>query len=291
MTPPAPPALTVRYEGSERTFAPGNDVVIGRDLRADLRVAHPLISRTHLILRYDQGRWVAVDNGSLNGLYVHSRRVPVVDIQDGLEVNVGNPDGPALTFEVGRHQGSAGRPPLTTSMPIVGNTPPAQGPQSPPFGMQHQPQQPASTSFRPSVHPPTTAQPTQPTGAASPGHPSEPQPRYPTSGLPSPPPSGSQPAPQIYRSPSVHAAPPTSAEPAAPQTGRVGGDSSVIATSMMKILRPGKAGPDVPGAIKIGRANDNDIVIPEVLASRHHATLVPTPTGTEIHDNRSINGT
>src|SRR5689334_18049378 len=197
MTPPAPPALTVRYEGSERTFAPGNDVVIGRDLRADLRVAHPLISRSHLILRYDQGRWVAVDNGSLNGLYVHSRRVPVVDIQDGLRVNVGNPDGPALTFEVGRHHGSAGRPPLTTSIPIVSNTngPPAQGPQSPPFGTQHQSQQPASTSFRPSAHPPTTAQPSQPTAAATPSYPSEPQPRYPTSGLPSPPPSESQPAP------------------------------------------------------------------------------------------------
>lgn len=46
-----------------------------------------------------------------------------------------------------------------------------------------------------------------------------------------------------------------------------------------------------PGAVRIGRANDNDIVIPEVLASRHHATLVPTPGGTEIRDNRSINGT
>ena len=46
-----------------------------------------------------------------------------------------------------------------------------------------------------------------------------------------------------------------------------------------------------PGAIRIGRADDNDIVIPEVLASRHHATLVPTAHGTEIRDNRSINGT
>ena len=32
-------------------------------------------------------------------------------------------------------------------------------------------------------------------------------------------------------------------------------------------------------------------MIPDVLASRHHATLVPTDTGTEIRDNRSINGT
>ncbi len=69
------------------------------------------------------------------------------------------------------------------------------------------------------------------------------------------------------------------------------GDGANIATSMMRILRPGKGLESIPGAIKIGRANDNDIVIPEVLASRHHATLIPTPSGTEIHDNRSINGT
>jgi ABC-type multidrug transport system ATPase subunit len=61
---------------------------------------------------------------------------------------------------------------------------------------------------------------------------------------------------------------------------------------MMKILRPGKGAGDAPsGAVTIGRADDNDIVIPEVLASRHHATLIPTPSGTEIRDNRSINGT
>ncbi|EUA37867.1 ABC transporter family protein [Mycobacterium avium subsp. avium 2285 (R)] len=122
-----------------------------------------------------------------------------------------------------------------------------------------------------------------PTGA-QPSHPPSGPTRYPSSGL--------QHAPQIYRAPSGHAAPPTTAQPAPAQTGRIGGDSSNLATSMMKILRPGRAGLEsTPGAVKIGRANDNDIVIPEVLASRHHATLIPTPAGTEIHDNRSINGT
>ncbi|EUA20709.1 FHA domain protein [Mycobacterium xenopi 4042] len=52
-------------------------MVIGRDLRADMRITHPLISRAHLLLRYDQGRWLAIDNGSLNGTFVNGRRVPV----------------------------------------------------------------------------------------------------------------------------------------------------------------------------------------------------------------------
>src|SRR5580693_899763 len=159
MSRPAPPVLTVRYDGSERTFAAGNDLVIGRDLRADIRVAHPLISRAHLLVRFDQGRWIAIDNGSLNGLYVNNRRVPVVDIQDGQRVNIGNPDGPALTFEVGRHQGSVGRPPLTTSIPLtsasgVHATPPHVDPSRP-----GQPQQSVPATRMPPAYPPSSPQP------------------------------------------------------------------------------------------------------------------------------------
>src|ERR1700735_3470459 len=80
MSHAAPPALTVRYDGPQRTFAAGHDLVVGRDLRADMRITHPLISRAHLLLRFDQGRWLAIDNGSLNGTYVHGRRVAVIDI-------------------------------------------------------------------------------------------------------------------------------------------------------------------------------------------------------------------
>src|SRR6185436_831360 len=164
MSRPAPPALTVRYDGSTRTFAPGNDVVVGRDLRADIRIAHPLISRAHLVLRFDQGRWVGIDNGSLNGLYVKGRRVPAVDIADGQTVNVGSPDGPGLTFEVGRHQGSAGTPPQTTSVPLASRPSPAYPSQPPP---------PPPTS-RPRIQPPAASHPQQPV------YPSGPQPRYPS---------------------------------------------------------------------------------------------------------------
>ena len=259
--------LTVRYEGSDRTFAAGNDVVIGRDLRADVRVAHPLISRNHLLVRFDQGRWLAIDNGSLNGLYVNNRRVPVAEIHDGLRVNIGNPDGPSLSFDVGRHQGSVGRPPLTTSIPIANpsGTPSPQAPygQVPPA-------------------PPRTGQP-QPWSAA-PRQPSQPTSRQ-----------ALQPIGSVPQRPQIDHTPPAPApEPAAgPETVRVGVEGQNIATSMMKILRPGRtaAVDGAPGAITIGRAADNDIVIPEVLASRHHATLVPTEHGTELRDNNSINGT
>ena len=261
MSRPAPPALTVRYDGSARTFAAGNDVVIGRDLRADVRVAHPLISRAHVVLRFDQGRWVAIDNGSLNGMFVNGRRVPGVDIQDGQQINIGNPDGPSLTFEVGRHQGSAGKPPQTAAVPLA----------SVPLASKPNPSWPSPP---PPPRPPST--------------PRLQQPRYPSG----PQPSTSQPQP--VRPPAV--AQPisdaslesvTSIGPtAAPRTSE-----GNLATSMLKILRPGRPADAPPGSIKIGRATDNEIVIPDVLASRHHATLIPGPSGTEIRDNRSINGT
>ena len=263
MSRPATPALTVRYDGSARNFSPGNDVVIGRDLRADVRIAHPLISRAHLVLRFDQGRWVAIDNGSLNGMFVNGRRVPAIDIADGQRVHIGNPDGPQLTFEVGRHTGSAGRPPQTVSVPVAQRAGTAWPAQPPPPSSQ---QMPPSTSRPQPRYPTAPHQPRYPTAPHQPGRPGA--------------------VSQAISAPAIE--PVTSIGPtAAPR----GGESSNLATSMLKILRPGRAPEAPPGSIKIGRATDNDIVIPDVLASRHHATLVPTPAGTEILDARSINGT
>ncbi len=232
MSRPPAPALTVRQDGTggggpPRTFAPGQEVVVGRDLRADIRIPNPLISRAHVVLRFDPrgGRWIAVDNGSLNGMFVHGRRVPQVEIADGTTVNIGNPDGPALSFALG---GWGGPPtPAPTAVPTVA----------------------------------VAAPPAPPPAAVPP------------------------PVPTVSMRPPESA--PTQRGPAPARAGA----TSNLATSMLKILRPGSAGPPPPGSLTIGRATDNDIVIPDVLASRHHATLIPTPAGTEILDNRSINGT
>jgi ABC transport system ATP-binding/permease protein len=293
MSRPAPPALTVRYDGSTRTFAPGNDVVVGRDLRADIRIAHPLISRAHLVLRFDQGRWVAIDNGSLNGMYVNNRQVPSVDLHDGQTLNIGNPDGPLLSFEVGRHQGAVGRTP-TQSVPIGSQR---QGDTSwPTQGPSHSPPPPSAPHVsRPQQMPPPTGP--RPQGPA-PAYPSGAQPRNPSA--PQQPaarggPYSSSPSAPV-RQPQMSA---PMSQPALESVTAMGPTAAPraaegnLATSMLKILRPGKPAPaaGIAGAIKIGRATDNDIVVPDVLASRHHATLIPTPRGTEIRDNRSINGT
>ena len=57
---------------------------------------------------------------------------------------------------------------------------------------------------------------------------------------------------------------------------------------------PGGGAPraaEPPGSTTVGRGSDNDVVIPDVLASQRHATLVPTPQGVHIQDAASANGT
>jgi pSer/pThr/pTyr-binding forkhead associated (FHA) protein len=155
-----PPAtITVNFGSWIQTFRPGRDVVIGRTSRADIRLVHPVVSRVHATLRYLDGRWVAIDNRSRNGIFVAGRRLQAVDICNGQTIHVGGATGLPLTFEIGR----------------------------------------------------------------------------------------------LGDSPSRAALP--------------------------------------PGAVTMGREPDNDIVVPDVLASRRHALLLPTAYGAEIRDNRSINGT
>ncbi len=217
------PALTVRTDGLERIFAPGHEVVIGRDLRADVRLAHPLVSRAHVVLRFVDGRWVAIDNGTFNGMFVDGRQVRSVVIRDGEIITISNPDGPRLTFEVGRHTGAVGRPPS--------GAPLARPPEGGPLLSNPPPQQVGVAGSPPVIGRPTSSR---------------------------------------------------------PSTSR-GGDGASLATSIIRILRGPPASPTA--TITVGRAADNDIVIPDVLVSRHHATLLPTADGVKIVDAHSINGT
>jgi ABC-type multidrug transport system ATPase subunit len=248
-------------------------VVVGRDLRADMRITHPLISRAHLLLRFEQGRWLAIDNGSLNGTYVNGRRVPVVDIHDGQTINIGNPDGPKLAFEVGHHVGMAGRPPQTASMPIV----------QPSAGGRPAPRPQGAGPLRP--YPGAAPAPPQPMSQGAGG---QRPPVYPPH---QPPPPNWQPPSQLGR---VSSAPPLNVQPKTQMapTARKPPEVGNLATKMIQAILPGSGTPaKPPGSATIGRANDNDIVIQDVLASRHHAFLLQSPLGTEIRDAHSVNGT
>jgi ABC-type multidrug transport system ATPase subunit len=265
-------------------FAPGHDVVVGSDLRADMRVAHPLIARAHLLLRFDRGKWVAIDNGSPTGTFVNGHRVRVVDIRDRQSINIGKPDGPRLTFEIGRHQGAVGQlPPTVEGAPAItppGNPRPSRGgptqqggipgnriarPQSgpayqPPAGHRPQTPYPASGPRRAASNPSHSVPPPAPRSVPQPVSPVQ-------SG------AGRQPLTEI----------------GAKALEAAEFDSGNLRRAMQRSRS--KLGTPPPGSTTIGRALDCDIVIQDVLASRYQAYLVSSPIGVEIHDAQSINGT
>ncbi len=276
---PAPPVLTIWHNGSESTFLPGHDVVIGRDLRADVRIADPRISRAHLILRFEHGKWVAIDNGSVNGTFVNGYRRPVIDIHDGQSINVGNAGGPRLTFEIGA-RGGKGAPSAPSATPpgpqqtMSWSTPASP---TPPGPSPASPARPSGPSPRPAPRP-------RPAPALSPSE-------YPTTVQAGRPPAGPPPG-QV----TVVNARSVSVQPGVPPTEVTmldtrASEGANFATRFVKRLAPRATPAAKPaGSVTIGRAADNDIVVPDVLASRYHATLNLTPLGTEIRDT-SVNGT
>ena len=104
--------LTIWHNGSESAFVAGHEVIIGPDVRADVRVADPRISRAHVVLRFEQGTWVAVDNGSVNVTFVNGYRLPVIDVHSQ-SINIGNAGGPQLPFEIGVRRRKGGPPPAS----------------------------------------------------------------------------------------------------------------------------------------------------------------------------------
>jgi ABC transport system ATP-binding/permease protein len=258
---PAQPVLTIRHNGSESTFLPGHDVVIGRDLRADVRIADPRISRAHLILRFEHAKWVAIDNGSVNGTFVNGYRRPVVDIHDGQSINIGNAGGPRLTFEIGARR-SRGAPPTPGTPPRAQQTMTWSTPARP---MPSAPRPRPAAPLSPSEYPTTVQGGRQPAG----------------------PPPDQVTVVNARSAPAPHAVPPTEVtmlDARAPQGAN-------FATRFIKRLAPKATLSTKPaGSVTIGRASDNDIVVPDVLASRYHATLTLTPLGAEVRDT-SVNGT
>ncbi|MGA9492755.1 MAG: ATP-binding cassette domain-containing protein, partial [Mycobacterium sp.] len=138
---------------------------------------------------------------------------------------------------------------------------------------------------------PPPAPPIPPRRTAPPVRPPQSPSEYPTN-VQNPPPPAGPPSDQTTvvnarPAPPLNHVPPTEATMLDVRSG----DAANFATRFVKRLSPRSTPAVKPaGTVTIGRATDNDIVIPDVLASRYHATLTLTPLGTEIRDT-SVNGT
>ncbi|MUM04433.1 hypothetical protein B5P44_06505 [Mycobacterium sp. CBMA 213] len=308
------PPLVVRLGDAMFTFPPGKEVIVGRGEAADVRIdvdAKQAISRTHMVLRVQDGQWMAIDK-SRNGIYADGIRVQTIPVDDSIPITLGAPTGPRLIFKTVTQIVPAAR--LAMPTPVRPAQPPSRGPhpsnqppmpparpsgpiaQPRPAGPQRQPAPPAPQQFSPPQQGQQTPAARTPQGPppvhGGPPSGSIPRPAGPPSGpVPrpaGPPAAGPRPAPgwQTPAAPPVSPAP----RPARPSPADEA-DALAKMTGMVKRVLPQRGTPALPpGAITIGRHSTSAIRVDDTLASRTHAYLLPAPTGMQIHDNNSNNG-
>jgi ABC transport system ATP-binding/permease protein len=280
---------------------PGTVYRVGRDPKSDISMTDSRVSWQHGVFKVAGDKWVFEDVGSTNGTFLGQQKVDRVEISAECAVHLGNPDdGPVLrcapqAAPAGLNIGTVRAAPIA---------PAAQGPSAAPAG------------------PPTPVEPIQPipsAGAAA-GSPwwsgSSAESAGPSAGPPpppvAPPPSPApwpaaapQPEPVRAAPPYVPPAAPPYVPPAAspyvppagppyvPQAGPPAGSPAAPAPNLPSVdLRPTSRMQLPTKSLRIGRVPDNDVVLPDLDVSRHHAELRRTPAGGyQIVDLGSHNGT
>jgi hypothetical protein len=77
-------------EAIETAFIDEGFTRIGRSLRADVRLGDPTVSRRHALLHRDGSTCIALDDRSLNGVFVNGKRIDWQPLRDGDEIEVGS---------------------------------------------------------------------------------------------------------------------------------------------------------------------------------------------------------
>ena len=265
---PAGSVLLVRTPDAERSLAAGRSYYIGRDPQSDIVVNDSRVSWRHAVLRQDGSNWLLEDVGSTNGTFQGRDRVQRVAISGSCAVRLGHPDdGPAMSCSV--------------SAPAR----PAEGAQAGRVAPTRYADSPAAPAAQPAPPPnPAVNRVARDVGYAA--------------GPPGGGYAGAQPG-------AGYAGGPPGGGYGAPQGGYGGGGAPGGAP-------PGgvPAGPPVPAPrlsmdrmpsavlrlpttlLRIGRAQDNQVVIADLSVSRYHAELRRNPRGGyTIVDLGSHNGT
>jgi hypothetical protein len=94
----APPTLSVRTEDG-RTLRFSRPFSVGRERDCDVRLENALVSRKHLLVSFEDGRWQLHDQHSGNGVFINGRRVETAGIDTSLTVRLGA-NGPVVVMEV-----------------------------------------------------------------------------------------------------------------------------------------------------------------------------------------------
>ncbi|WP_026917930.1 FHA domain-containing protein [Gordonia shandongensis] len=272
-TTPVTP-LNVRVAQSRPQVLRTSPATLGRTPENAVVVNHPLVSRVHLAFEWSDG-WTVSDRGSTNGFFVNGAKLDSVRVDRPMQIRLGDATtGPVVDL-------TPQRPSVPTIVPpsAAQSAPPAGPPAAPPPGP------PPGPPPRPTPGAPRAASPARP----APHHPAPPSPA---------PQRQPQTPPQTARRPQT--GPPAAAQyqQAPPRFGALADAPHLAAlhqnaSAVYEVpghLR-GRETISITGAQTIGRTPDNDIVVSDVLASRHHARLTRAPQGLLLEDLGSVNGT
>ncbi|MFH9725184.1 FHA domain-containing protein [Streptomyces sp. NPDC017254] len=301
---PAAPDLVLEIDGDVTRMNPSRVYRIGRDPTSDIVLADARASWHHAVLSASNSHWTLADEGSTNGTYTDGRRVAgTKEVGAGTVVRFGHPeDGPRAVLSAGGQAGPAEpRAAAVRESPAPPEPPAAVPAASEPLAA---PEPPAVSEASPGVETPAAPEPVaasepEPLAAHAPvpeplvvpEPPTEPEPRPEQELRPEPGPRPEQefrPGPQPEPQPHGEATPGAPSGYAAPP--RPSSVSYPAATGTFR--RPTSVRPLPAHSIRIGRAPDNDVVVPDLVVSRRHAELRAHPDGTYwIHDLGSHNGT
>ena len=271
-------ALVVRTQRSDHTLQPGTVCRVGRDPKSDISMNDSRVSWHHGVFKVDGGKWVFEDGGSTNGTFLGQQKVDRVEISAECVVHLGNPDdGPVLrcvpeVAPAGLNIGTVRAAPLVSPIP---STPAPAGPPTPVEPIQPIP--PAGSA----AGSPWWSEPPAGTGGPSAGSAAPPFSPPP----PNPPVAPYTPAPwpEAVPQPEPARGGPLAGPPVSVPSPNLLPSVDLRPTSRMQL--PTKS-------LRIGRVPDNDVVLPDLDVSRHHAELRRLPTGGyQIVDLGSHNGT
>jgi len=92
--------LIVQWGGGELLLNEAETAVVGRSGSVDVTVNHPKLSRHHLLLYFEDGRWKAKDLDTPNGTYRSEKRITDVELKDADSLSLGSTIGPELKLGI-----------------------------------------------------------------------------------------------------------------------------------------------------------------------------------------------
>ncbi|MEO3927786.1 FHA domain-containing protein [Micromonosporaceae bacterium B7E4] len=112
--------LLIGAPDGERRVTPAEGALrVGRDPLCRIVVDDPRVSREHLELWYQAGRWRMRDLGGRNGTYTPAGRVSELDLTGPVEVRLGGSDGPRLILRPAPAPPQVAPPPLGPPPPTM----------------------------------------------------------------------------------------------------------------------------------------------------------------------------